>query len=141
MNKYFYSKQENSFYAKELLDSYIEQGSFPSDAIEVEDKCYEEFSVFENADGMVRMGGHDGLPFWAKKTALPIEQQVENAELQKKKLINDVTMEISILQDAIEFGQFSKGDQEKLEKLRLHRVLLSQVNTKLGDASRFPEHP
>lgn len=141
MKKYFYSKKENSFYPNELLSLYISNGTLPNDIVEVNEGCFIEYATIENPQGKVRVGSDDGFPSWGKKPEPEIEQQRENAKLKKIQLLNVVSGDIAILQDAVELGMSSDGDENKLKKLRIYRVKLSQVDVKLGDLSEFPLYP
>lgn len=59
---YVYSAKNNAFFPVILLDSYKARGWDTSDAIQVDESVFIEFSA--NVTGKARVAGEDGLPKW-----------------------------------------------------------------------------
>ncbi|RXK33798.1 hypothetical protein BBD39_07570 [Arsenophonus endosymbiont of Bemisia tabaci Asia II 3] len=61
---YYYSAKENTFCPAELKQAYIDAGSFPEDATEVNDDVWLEFVGNPPPNGKERTVGEAGLPVW-----------------------------------------------------------------------------
>lgn len=58
-----YSASTNAFYAADLIDEYIEAGTLPTDAVDVDTDTFVEFTN-DPPEGKVRAAGKKGLPAW-----------------------------------------------------------------------------
>lgn len=60
-----YSPSNNTFYPSFLIAEYITAGTLPSDAVDVSNEIYSDFTG-EPPAGMYRVAGSDGLPAWSE---------------------------------------------------------------------------
>lgn len=63
---------------------------------------------------------------------------VAAAETQKKQMINQVSDDISILQDAVNLNMATDNEKSRLTSLRSYRVLLNRVDTSLAPNVIWP---
>lgn len=71
---YYYSASKNSFYLAAMRSHYVRSGTWPSDAIEVSDDVFQEFSVDTPPEGMQRAPDAVGLPRWVEQEKLTQDQ-------------------------------------------------------------------
>lgn len=70
---------------------------------------------------------------------IPIEEIMEQANIQKNNLIAESTLKISILEDAVDNGMANDDEIIQLEALRKYRVLLYRVDASKGVDILWPE--
>ncbi|MEQ4624216.1 tail fiber assembly protein [Providencia manganoxydans] len=90
----------------------------------------------------------DGLNRISEREALKIanppisqQQQIKEAEEQKRALISEVTEIIALFQDSIDLEINSDLDVIKLKKWKEYRVLLSRVDVSLAPDINWPIRP
>lgn len=83
----------NAFYLSENIDLYKEKGTWPSDAIIVEDSLFDEFN--SPPPGKIRAAGENGLPVWVDIPHPTPGEIIAIAESKKKILISDANRYIS----------------------------------------------
>ncbi|WP_334354376.1 tail fiber assembly protein [Enterobacter hormaechei] len=88
MNLKYFSPSENAFYAGELKESYIAAGSWPSDALEVDESLYLEF-IDEPPAGKYRGVDDAGMPCWLEIPPPTAEEMASNAENMRQQLIDE----------------------------------------------------
>lgn len=64
MSNYHFSAGANAFYANALREVYEEAGTWPADAVAVDDSVYQEFAANISPAGKMRAVGGDGMPVW-----------------------------------------------------------------------------
>ncbi|EPU0873561.1 tail fiber assembly protein, partial [Escherichia coli] len=69
------------------------------------------------------------------------EDRVSIAENTKSSLMNDVSIKISTLQDAVDMDIATDEEIEMLTKLKRYRVLLNRVDTSVDADISWPEMP
>jgi Caudovirales tail fibre assembly protein. len=79
---YWYSPKNNAFYPAALKKSYESAGSLPDDLTEVTDEIFNEFSSTP-PDGKERVTGHDSLPCWQDRPAIPPTAEELQAKARK----------------------------------------------------------
>nr|ELR5199342.1 tail fiber assembly protein [Providencia rettgeri] len=90
----------------------------------------------------------DDLVLIAEQEALAITnpppskgQLIAEAEYQKQVLLNEATIAIAPLQDAVDLGIATSKEQEQLKKWKNYRVLLNRVDTSIAPDIDRPEKP
>jgi len=136
---YYYSAKENSFYPDELLESYEEAGSLPTDLIEITDSVYDEFS--QNKEGWDRAGNEEGLPHWVKTPPPSYDKLVEQANERKRWLLAEANEIIEPLQDALDMGIATDDEVKRLKAWKLYRIELTRIDTSLSPNIIWPERP
>ncbi|MBN4802572.1 tail fiber assembly protein [Enterobacter asburiae] len=82
---FYYSKKTNAFYFADSIENYKSSGTWPADAIEIDDDTAEKY-MHAQPEGKIRIGGSDGKPTWKD---IPPPTQAElisaaNAEKQSR---------------------------------------------------------
>ncbi|WP_336818121.1 tail fiber assembly protein [Cedecea sp. MMO-103] len=140
---FFYSAKNNAFYPEELFYSYDISGSWPEDAIRVDDDIYNEFSAEIAPEGKVRIAGEGGMPVWDSIPSLSDDLVVSLAENKKNQLLISATDEITSLQDAVDLAMATSEETELLLEWKRYRVLLSRIDAKaaLDPDIVWPDRP
>lgn len=84
--KYFYSAKNNAFYYFGWKDDYDAAGTWPDDAIEVADDIHEKYSA-DPPKGKILIAGADGMPAWGETPPLTHDENVAQAEVERKNRI------------------------------------------------------
>ena len=69
---YFWSKTTASFYPVYLEAAYVAAGSFPSDAVLVDDSVWLEYGATPPAEGMIRGADASGNPCWVAAPVISV---------------------------------------------------------------------
>ncbi|MEB2439863.1 gp53-like domain-containing protein [Citrobacter braakii] len=80
---YVFSPEKNAFYPLSLKATYVNAGTWPEDATQVEDSVYIEFAA-PPPEGKFRQAGPDGLPVWEEVKA--VEQSEEQIKARARAL-------------------------------------------------------
>lgn len=130
---YAFSASENAFYAKALINDYIDAGSWPDDAIDVENRIYLEYSG-EAPEGKYRIVDSDGMPAWAD---IPVDYKAK-AEAHRQYLLaiaNTVTADWRI---ELQLGIISDDDKAQLSNWMSYiRVLRGMDLSDITDENLF----
>lgn len=138
MGKYIYSAKNNCFVESERIDYYESCGWDLSDAVDVDDSVFEEFTRDRTVDGLMREAGEDGLPVWADIPPRTAEELEADAESKKSSLISHATQVIAPLKDALDGGYIEDEDKPKLTSWQKYRYALTKVDT---SNPQWPEKP
>lgn len=112
MSNYHFSAGANAFYANALRDVYEEAGTWPADAVAVDDSVYQEFAANISPVGKMRAVGDDGLPVW-------IDIPEPDPQLQStRKTVPQLTLAAFALQCAVDEGKASDAQVAELATLK-----------------------
>uniref|UniRef100_UPI0040297DEB tail fiber assembly protein n=1 Tax=Escherichia coli TaxID=562 RepID=UPI0040297DEB len=75
---------------------------------------------------------------WVTDADAQYTADVAAADLQKKLMINEVSADISILQDAVNLNMATDDEKSRLTALQAYRVLLNRVDTSLAPDISWP---
>ncbi|HHP1341574.1 TPA: tail fiber assembly protein [Klebsiella quasipneumoniae] len=75
---------------------------------------------------------------WVTDAAQQHAADVSAAETQKKNMINQVSADISILQDAVTLNMATDAEKSTLTSMQAYRVLLNRVDTSLAPDIVWP---
>ncbi|EEX3086517.1 tail fiber assembly protein, partial [Escherichia coli] len=101
--KSVYSPSENAIYNAALYESYIKEGTWPQDGIEISDEDAVRFNGGNKPTGkMLRMVS--GALAWVDEPPLSPEQKISDAENMKATFRAKADSEISWRQDAVDAG-------------------------------------
>lgn len=139
MEKYIYSAKNNCFVESERIDYYESCGWDLSDAVDVDDSVFEEFTRDRTVDGLMRAAGEDGLPVWADIPPRTAEELEADAESKKSSLISHATQVIAPLKDAMDGGYIEDEDKPKLTSWQKYRYALTRVDTSNPEWPESPE--
>ncbi|MEY0170139.1 tail fiber assembly protein [Providencia rettgeri] len=138
---YYYSATMNAFYLVSMKQNYIDAGSFPDDAKEIEDDIFQQFSASVPPEGKMRIAGEDGLPAWADIPPPTQEELIQQAKYEKQDRLQEASKIIAPLQDATDLGMATESEVAILNKWREYRVLLNRVDTSATLDIKWPEKP
>ncbi|MEY0278604.1 tail fiber assembly protein [Providencia rettgeri] len=138
---YYYSATMNAFYLVSMKQNYINAGSFPDDAKEIEDDIFQQFSASVPPEGKMRIAGEDGLPAWADIPPPTQEELIQQAKYEKQDRLQEASKIIAPLQDATDLGMATESEVAILNKWREYRVLLNRVDTSATLDIKWPEKP
>ncbi len=129
MTTYSYSAKTNAFYFIGFREDYQKNGSWPDDAIEVDNSVYDEFAANEPPAGKMRAGGNDGLPTWVDIPEPTQEQITENNLKVRNRLMRACTDAAFPLQSALTRGIATQEQQSILTAIEDYSIkLLNDVN-------------
>ncbi|MBD2786629.1 tail fiber assembly protein [Xenorhabdus sp. DI] len=130
---YYYSAKNNGFYPVSMKQDYINSGSFPDDAIEVDESVFSEFAGNIPLEGKCRIAGNDGLPAWGDIPPPTKEELQQQAERKKQSLLNDADIQIMRLERIIKRNMATKDEINKLDNWELYSIALTRL-----DCSKLP---
>ena len=129
MNGYFYSAKSNAFYYADFKNDYEQNGTWPEDAIEVDDSVYVEFAANEPPSGKIRAAGNDGLPTWIDIPAPTSEQILESNINTRNRLMQACSVASYPLQSALAKGVITEAQQAALTEIEDYSInLLNEVD-------------
>lgn len=139
-NTYFYSATTNAFYAASLLSDYNDAGTLPDDIIEISAKWYEHL-ISGQAMGKEISSNENNQPVLSEP-APPTQQELKAvAEGKKSELIREAGEAIAILQDAVDLGIATDGENARLLAWKNYRVLLNRIDTSTAPDIEWPTTP
>lgn len=122
MSNYHFSAGANAFYANALREVYEEAGTWPADAVAVDDSVYQEFAANISPAGKMRAVGGDGLPVW-------IDIPEPDPQLQStRQTTSQLTLAAFALQCAVDEGVAS--DEQVAELAALRSAIATRVGQK-----------
>ncbi|AWQ18491.1 tail fiber assembly protein [Pantoea ananatis] len=86
--KFIYSARQNLFYALMFKDDYVKAGSWPDDAVEVEESVSDEFNS-NPPEGKMRVADSKGNPSWADVPPPSKEELINTATSKQTGLIQE----------------------------------------------------
>ena len=113
MKDYVYSASLNMICAVALKHDYELAGTWPDDAVELEQSTALEF-MGEAPEDKIMRAGPDGLPAWADTPPPSSAQLSEQAEQRKTSLLEMAQDTISIWQTKLLLGRISDADKASL---------------------------
>ncbi|WP_347253228.1 tail fiber assembly protein [Leminorella grimontii] len=128
MKKYVYSSTSNAFYPVELRSAYEASGTWPIDAVTVDEAVFNEFSG-SSPEGKIRATDNNGFPCWIESPSPSQEQLIAVAEVKKRQLMMAANALITPIVDAIDLGIVTTEELRLYDEWRRYRVLLSRVDT------------
>ncbi|CAQ83674.1 MULTISPECIES: tail fiber assembly protein [Photorhabdus] len=138
---YYYSATTNAFYPVEWKQDYINAGSFPNDAVEVDKSVFIEFAGSIPPKGKYRIAGKNGLPEWADIPPPTKEELISIAESQKAQFISLANEKIMPLSDAEELDIATDEEMLLLKEWKKYRVMLNRVDTSNAPEIDWPITP
>lgn len=111
MGNIFYSATENAFYDKSMIDAYMRAGSWPDDAVNIEDDVYFEFCN-KPPEGKIRGSDSNGNPAWID---IETPSNVELLSNELSSLANDYKSDIYELNMAYVAAIVNDGPSEAVK--------------------------
>lgn len=136
---YYYSASLDAFYPASMEKDYIDAGTFPSDAMLVENAVFDEFS--QNKEGMYRTANRKGELVWKNIPQKTKDEMIIEAEQIKRALIAESSAEIAPLQYAVDLSIATAEEILRLTKWKTYHVDLNRIDTSLAPDINYPEKP
>lgn len=141
MNEFYYSPTKNAFYCELHQEQYALAGTWPDDAVAVDESVYTEFAATTAPTGQMRVAGADGMPEWGDIPAPTKEELIALAGKEKELRISEASAKISPLQDAVDLGMATDEEVVQLTEWKKYRVLLNRVDISEAPDIDWPEVP
>ncbi|HGD3774101.1 TPA: tail fiber assembly protein, partial [Enterobacter hormaechei] len=95
MNEFYYSPTKNTFYCESHQAQYVLAGTWPDDAVAVDESVYTEFAATTAPAGQMRVAGTDGMPAWGDIPPPTRDELISTAENEHQRLLAyaDVVMQ------------------------------------------------
>ncbi len=138
--KSVYSPSENAIYNAALYESYIKEGTWPQDGIEISDEDAVRFNGGNKQTGKM-LGMVSGALAWVDEPPLSPEQKISDAENMKATFRAKADSEISWRQDAVDAGIATDEETSILTQWKKYRVLLMRVDTSTAPDIEWPTPP
>lgn len=138
--KSVYSPSENAIYNAALYESYIKEGTWPQDGIEISDEDAVRFNGGNKPTGKM-LGMVSGTLAWVDEPPLSPEQKISDAENMKATFRAKADSEISWRQDAVDAGIATDEETSTLTQWKKYRVLLMRVDTSTAPDIEWPTPP
>lgn len=140
---FFYSAQSNAFYPSVMRENYAKAGTWPDDALAVDDAIYNEYAAGPVPAGKIRVAGADGLPEWGIIPKPEPKAALANNTQKLKGLIDAAVSQITILQSAIACNRAKPTDADDLKEYQEYLCDLRDMTTEqlLAAPAQFPVAP
>lgn len=125
--KYLYSARENAFYPEGWKSLYEEAGTLPNDLKPVSEEVFVEFSLGPTPSGKMRSSDNLGNPCWVDLPPPNPDELAGTLVSYRDSLMRDASVQISTLEDAVEFGLATEEEKKLLQDLKLYRVDLIRI--------------
>lgn len=140
MSNYYFSPAKLSFYPLDLLYSYKDFGTLPSDLIEVTDEVFKEFSG-NPPESKARGAGEGGQPTWVSLPEPTQDQLIQQAECQRVTLLNEAKDITGDWRTELELGIISAEDKASLVKWISYMKAIKEIDTSSTLNIAWPNKP
>lgn len=140
MKDYVYSASLNMICAVALKHDYELAGTWPGDAVELEQSTALEF-MGEAPEDKIMRSGPDGLPEWADTPPPSPAQLSEQAEQRKTSLLEMAQDAISIWQTKLLLGRISDADKASLNAWLDYIDAVQTLDVRSPEAISWPDSP
>lgn len=136
---FIFSASENMFYSKLDEPSCERAGTWPEDAVDVDDDVFLMFSGTPPIGK--RRGVVNGMPAWVDIPPPTASELIAVAAREKVSLRQTSDSEISWRQDAVDTGMATAEETTELAEWKNYRVLLMRVDISKAPDINWPEIP
>ncbi|ELY7487658.1 tail fiber assembly protein [Cronobacter turicensis] len=140
MNVYIYSPERNSFFASVLKTEYQDAGTWPDDGLFISEEQH-RLLMEGQAKGKTIMPDENGSPVLVDPPPPSREELIEEANLQKTKLLREAKDVITPLQYAVDLDIATEKERAGLDKWKRYLVLLTRADTTTAPDVAWPETP
>lgn len=140
MNEYIYSPAQNMICACALKNDYQLAGTWPVDALMLDESTALEF-MGEAPEDKVMGAGLDGLPVWNDIPPLTPSQLTEKAEQYRGHLLDEAQDIISLWQTKLLLGRISNDEKGNLNAWLDYIDAVQAVDTSTARNINWPVPP
>lgn len=127
MKIYYYSPSENGFMPGNEKGKYVNAGTWPGDAVEVDEATFATFTQTPPEGKM--LGAIDGLPAWVDLPLPTREETIATAEQKKSELLIAAQATIINWQSKLLLGVISDDEKTSLIAWLAYIDALNSVDT------------
>lgn len=140
MKEYIYSPAQNMICACALKNDYQLAGTWPDDAVMLDESTALEF-MGEAPEDKVMGAGLDGLPVWNDIPPLTPSQLTEKAEKFRGYLLDDAQGKIGIWQTKLLLGRIGENEKASLNEWLDYIDAVQAVDTSTAPEIIWPTLP
>lgn len=137
---FIFSASENMFYSKLDQSACENAGTWPVDAVDVDDSLFNEYTQTPPA-GKIRGVDDEGMPVWIDSPPPTRDELIAAAEVRKSGLLAATSVTIAPIQDAVDLDIATDDEKKRYTEWRKYRVLLSRVDTTNAPDIVWPTPP
>lgn len=126
MDMFVFSPSKNLIYPVQLMNSYVDAGTWPGDAVAISDSMGMEF-INPAPAGKVRVV-ENGLPVWSDIPPPTADELIATAKAKQQALINEAASIIAPMKDALDGDYIDDTDKPKLIEWQKYRYELTKVD-------------
>lgn len=139
-DKYFYSASSGGIYPVSMKEIYEKSiNGLPDDVVEIDGETFSDLMSGQEK-GQRITADKDGYPTLSAQPEPTKEEVIASNTHKKNSLMKLATDEIYPLQDAIDFGEATDDEKNKLTLLKKYRVALNRVDVSVVGLV-WPEFP
>ncbi|EPC6092044.1 tail fiber assembly protein [Citrobacter freundii] len=135
MNEFYYSPTKNAFYCELHQEQYALAGTWPDDAVAVDESVYTEFAATTAPAGKMRVAGTDGMPAWGDIPPPTRDELTATAENERQRLLAYADVVMQDWRTELMLGEISDANRAKLSAWLTYK---NEVKT--WDINTDPEH-
>ncbi|MFU2315958.1 tail fiber assembly protein [Rahnella sp. PCH160] len=141
MNDYFYSANNNSFYAAQLKIDYEESANgWPEDAIIISNETYA--ALLEGRyKGKKIIADYNGNPILSEPVPPTQQELISEAKSNLELLMTAANYAVAPLQDAFDIGDATGEELTLLKAWKTYRVTLNRLDLSTAPDIIWPEIP
>ncbi|ELR0864812.1 tail fiber assembly protein [Escherichia coli] len=142
MGYYYFSASTLGFYAAELKDDYETAGTFPDDAVQLDDQMSADF-IRPAPEGKYLSAGSDVYPEWAVIPPPTYDEMIADAEAQKQRLIDQANAYMNSKQwpGKAAMGRLTESEKAKYNAWLDYLDALEAVDTSSAPDINWPTPP
>jgi len=137
---YVYSPVTNTFYPLELMDDYVNAGTWPEVNIEVDSQTYYEFTA-PPPEGKVRVAGIHGFPTWGDIPPLTAEQLLSQAENKRQSLLKYADEITADWRTELALGEINEVNKRQLSEWMAYKRELKAMDITTALGITWPNQP
>ena len=135
-SQYVFSATTLAFYPLAIIEDYEKSGTWPADAVPVENEVYLEFLTAPH--GKTRGVDSEGFPTWVDIPPSTSEELTAAASHKQSMLLAEASAMIAPLKDASDGGYIDDDDKPRLVAWQKYRYALTKVDAAKPE---WPEKP
>lgn len=140
MKDYVYSASLNMICAVALKNDYVMAGTWPADAVGLDEPQALEF-MGEAPPGKIMVAGPDNLPVWVDVPPLTPAELLEEAAQRKSSLLDSAQETISIWQTKLLLGRISEDEKAHLNVWLDYIDALEGIDLSTAPDITWPKKP
>lgn len=139
MRTIYFSPSRIGFYPESDKEIYDAAGSWPDDGVAITEDLWREL-LDGQANGKVITPNGNDLPYLSDPPPPSHDELVSSAVIMKSEMMKEASIQISTLQDAVDFDMATDEEAQALISWKKYRVLLNRIDTS-NPPVNWPDKP